>query len=250
MWCRDLDRQQLHWPLRLTLSSISVPSGNWELFCNLCKMVVCPEALYRLRMWLWFCPGKFNCVVPVIGARGGEFMCQPRVDLWIHWIWDLGKACRLLCCRPWERFYKCHTHIRTYSCSVATSCLTLCRAMPGLSVLHHLLEFAQVHVHWVGDAIQPSPPLSSPSPRVFNLSQHQGLLQWASSLHRVAKVLSQLFHAPLSPSSRGSLAPLCFLPLQWYRLCVWGCWYFSWQSWLRLVAHPARRCMRCALHLS
>ena len=76
-------------------------------------MVVFPEALYRLRMWQWFCPGEFNCVVPVIGARSGEFICQPRVNRWNHWIWDLGKACRLLCCRPWERFYKCYTHTHT-----------------------------------------------------------------------------------------------------------------------------------------
>ena len=49
---------------------------------------------------------------------------------------------------------------------------------PGLPVLHHLPEFAQTHVHWVGDAIQPSHPLSSPSPPAFSLSQHQGLFQW------------------------------------------------------------------------
>ena len=48
---------------------------------------------------------------------------------------------------------------------------------PGFPVLHCLLEFAQIHVHWVGDAIQPSHPLLLPSPPVFNLSQHQGLFQ-------------------------------------------------------------------------
>ena len=75
--------------------------------------------------------------------------------------------------------------------SVAQSCLTLCdpmnRSTPGLPVHHQLLEFTQTHVHWVGDAIQPSHPLLSPSPD-FNLSQHQGLYQWVSSLHQVAKV--------------------------------------------------------------
>ena len=55
-------------------------------------------------------------------------------------------------------------------------------------VYHHLLELAQTHVHWVGDAIQPSHPLSSPSPAI-NLSKHQGLFQWVSSLHQVGKVL-------------------------------------------------------------
>ena len=55
--------------------------------------------------------------------------------------------------------------------------------------------FTQTHVHWVGDAIQPSHPLSSPSPSAFNLSQHQGLFKWVSSLHQAAKVLEfQLQH--------------------------------------------------------
>ena len=66
-------------------------------------------------------------------------------------------------------------------CSVAKLCMTLhdpmdC-SMPGFPVLHYLSEFAQTHVHWVCDAIQPSHPLS-PSPPAFNLSQHQGLFQW------------------------------------------------------------------------
>ena len=86
-----------------------------------------------------------------------------------------------------------------HCCSVIQSCLTLCDpvvcSMPGSPVHHHLPELAQTHVHWVGDAIQPSHPLSSPSPPAFNLSQHQGLFQWISSLHQVAKVLElQLQH--------------------------------------------------------
>ena len=60
---------------------------------------------------------------------------------------------------------------------------------PGLPVHHQLPEFTQTHVHRVGDAIQPSHPLSSPSSPAFNFSQHQGLFQWVSSLHQVAKVL-------------------------------------------------------------
>ena len=51
-----------------------------------------------------------------------------------------------------------------------------------------LLELTQTHVHWIGDTIQPSHPLLSPSP-AFNLSQHQGLFKWVSSLHEGAKVL-------------------------------------------------------------
>ena len=83
--------------------------------------------------------------------------------------------------------------------SVTKLCLTLwdlmnCR-MPGLPVHHQLLELTQTHVHQVGDAIQSSHPLSSPSPPAFNLSQHQGLFQWVGFSHQVAKVFTfQLQH--------------------------------------------------------
>ena len=83
--------------------------------------------------------------------------------------------------------------------SVTQLCPTLCNPMdystPGLPVHHQLPEFIQTHFHWVGDAMQPSHLLLSPSPPAFNLSQHQGLFQWVSYLHRVAKVLEfQLQH--------------------------------------------------------
>ena len=83
--------------------------------------------------------------------------------------------------------------------SVTQLCPTLCdtmnHSMPGLSVHHQLPELAKTHVYWVGDAIQPSHPLLSPSPTALNLSQHQGLFQWVSSLHQVAKILEfQLQH--------------------------------------------------------
>ena len=83
--------------------------------------------------------------------------------------------------------------------SLAQSCLTLCDSTncssPGLPVYHQLPESTQTHVHWVGDAIQPSHPLSFPSPPALKISQHQGLFQWVSSLHQVAKVLEfQLQH--------------------------------------------------------
>ena len=77
--------------------------------------------------------------------------------------------------------------------SVAQSCPTLCnpmnRSTPGLPVHHQIPEFTQTHIHWVSDAIQPSHPLSSPSPPAPNPSQHQSLFQWVSSSHEVAKVL-------------------------------------------------------------
>ena len=83
--------------------------------------------------------------------------------------------------------------------SVAQLCPTLCDPMdcrmPGFPLHYQLPELVQTHVHWVGDAIQPSHPLLSPFPPAFNLSQHQGLFQWVGSLHQVAKVLEiQLPH--------------------------------------------------------
>ena len=77
--------------------------------------------------------------------------------------------------------------------SVTQSCLTLCDSMncstPGFPVHHQFPEFTQTHIHRVGDAIQPSHPLSSPSPLAPNPSQHPSLFQWVNSSHEVAKVL-------------------------------------------------------------
>ena len=88
----------------------------------------------------------------------------------------------------------CHSlSFDTFS-SVAQSCLTVWDPMdcstPGFPVHHQLPELTQTHTHWVSDPIQPSHPLSSPSSPAFNLSQHQGLFQWVSSSHQVAKVLA------------------------------------------------------------
>ena len=90
--------------------------------------------------------------------------------------------------------------------SVAQSCLTLCypvnRSKPGFPVHHQLLEFIQTYIHWVGDAIPPSHPLSSPS-SAFNLSQHQGLFKWVNSSHQVAKILEfQVQHQSLQWTPR------------------------------------------------
>ena len=77
--------------------------------------------------------------------------------------------------------------------SVAQSCPTLCdpmnRSTPGLPVHHQLPEFTQTHIHQVSDAIQPSHPLSSPSPPAPNPSQHQSLFQRVNSSNEVANVL-------------------------------------------------------------
>ena len=91
----------------------------------------------------------------------------------------------------------CFLHTLSCCYSVTQLCPTLCYPMncstPDSSVLYYLPEFAQTHVHWVIDAIQPSHPLLTPSLLSLNLSQHQGLFQWVDSSHQVATVL-QLQH--------------------------------------------------------
>ena len=110
--------------------------------------------------------------------------------------------------------------------SVAQSCPTLRdpvdHSTPGLPVHHRLLEFTQTYVHWVGDAIQPSHPLLSPSPPTFNLSQHEGLFQWVSSLHQVGRVLE----FQLQPHS-----------FQWmFRTVVLNEYSYFRMGWLNLLA--------------
>ena len=94
--------------------------------------------------------------------------------------------------------------------SVAKSCITLCdpmnHSMPGLPVHHQLSEFTQSHVHWVGDAIEPSHPLLSPSPGTPNPSQHQSLFLWVSSSHEMAKVLEFQFSISLSNEHPGLIS--------------------------------------------
>ena len=81
-------------------------------------------------------------------------------------------------------------------------------SMPDLPVHRQLPEFTQIHVHWVSDAIQPSHPLFSPSPTAFNLSQLQGLFQWVSSLHQVAKVLEFSASTSVPPVNTQDWFPL------------------------------------------
>ena len=112
------------------------------------------------------------------------------VTEWIHSP-KIYSPCLLLYMKIWSSSVQFN--------SVTQSCPTLWdpmnRSMPGLPVHHKLPEFTQTHVHRVGDKIQPSHPLLSPSPPAPNPSQHQGLFQWVNSSHEVAKVLEfQLQH--------------------------------------------------------
>ena len=100
--------------------------------------------------------------------------------------------------------------LRNLHTAFTQSCLTLCDPMncstPGLPVHHQCPESTQTHVHRVDDAIQPSHPLSSPSPPALNLSQHQGPFKWVSSSHQVTKVLEfQLQHQSFQWTPRADL---------------------------------------------
>ena len=140
------------------------------------------------------------------------FSLQPEVIefvVWPSWVrcWLFPQKVRIFLLRyrwftilckfqyvtQWFNSFIGYTPFKVQFSSVAQSYLTLCDPMdcstPGLSVHHQLPEFIQTQVHWVSDAIQPSHPLSSPSPPAFSLSQHQGLFKWVSSLHQLAKVL-------------------------------------------------------------
>ena len=109
-------------------------------------------------------------------------------------------------------------------CSVTQSCLTLCdpmdcsmpvqHARPGSPVLHYLPEVAQIHVYWVGDAIQPSHPLTTPLPPAFNLSQHQGLFQWVDSSHR----WPMYWNFSFSISSSNEYSGLISFRIDWFDL--------------------------------
>ena len=150
--------------------------------------------------------------------------------------------------------------------SVTQSCPTLCdpinRSTPGLPVHHQLLEFTQTHVHRVGDAIQPSHPLSSPSPPAPSPSQHQGLFQWVNSLHEVAKVLEfqpQHFREPAheippmtrswgrKPDRQGRSHFQGFRKGQLTRSHPWqGHEEKTWQArWIRVSGIP-KSCPRCS----
>ena len=102
------------------------------------------------------------------------------------------------------------TNMNIQFSSVTQSCPTLCKPMdcssPGLPVHHQLPQFTQTHVHWVGDATQPSHLLSSPSPPALNLPQHQGLFRLVNLSHEVAKVLDfQLQHHSFQRTPRTDL---------------------------------------------
>jgi len=144
------------------------------------------------RDWLWRNLG----LVLIGGAMLSKSLIQFSVD---------GRGFVPSCCLAWGQ-----TIVGVQFSSVSQSCPTIYDPMdcstPGLPIHHQLPEFTQTHVHWVSDAIQPSHPLSSPSPPAPNPSQHRGLFQWVNSSHEVAKILEfQLQHQSFQRTPRTDL---------------------------------------------
>ena len=145
---------------------------------------------WRVEISFSFLPGPISplqspteCPAVTTVSRGVCFLLHPSMNFPI-----------------WRSFFvPCAWRMSVQFSSVAQLCSTLCSptncSTPGFPVHHQRPELTQTHVHWVSDAIQPSHPLSSPSPPAFNLSRHQGVYQWVSSSHQVAKILEfQLQH--------------------------------------------------------
>ena len=145
----------------------------------------------------WDCPSKnngvgcqvlFQGIFSTQGLNRSLFIGRQFLYQWATW-----EAQNIIYLKSNFSFQTCFQFRSGQFISVVQSCPSVCDPMnsstPGLPVHHHLLEFSQTHVHRISDAIQPSHPLSSPSPPAPNPSQHQSLFQWVNSSHEVAKIL-------------------------------------------------------------
>ena len=149
--------------------------------CSLCKLMsiesVMPSSQLILCCPLFFLPS----ITPSIRVFSSESTLHLRWPKYGSFSFSISPSTLVI-----------YVSIIQFS-SVAQSCPTLCNPVnhstSGLPVHHKLPEFTQTHVHQVGDAIQPSHPLFSPSPSAPNPSQHQSLFQWVTFSHEVAKVL-------------------------------------------------------------
>ena len=179
---------------------------NWLTSYNLVLWIYCPDAIkpgpcgISVPKYVFFSPLQYCCKQGYLCSICLTFFFNVSYTNYHNYMCFLivNKLVFL------SRFFVC-----MFS-SVAQLCPTLHnpmnRSTPGLPVHHQLPEFTQTHIHWVSDAIQPFHPLSFPSPPALNLSQHQGVFQWVSSLHQVAKVLD--FSFSISPSNEYSIHPL------------------------------------------
>ena len=149
-----------------------------------------------------------NCELPDVQAefrKGNGTRDQIANILWIIKKAKFpGKKNIYFCFIDYPKAFDCG-HFSSVSQSCPSLCNSMCHIMPGLPFHHQFPEFTQTHVYWVGDAIQPSHPLSSPSP-ALKLSQHQGLFTRVSSSYQVVKVLEfQLQYQSFQWTSRTGL---------------------------------------------
>ena len=155
---------------------------TWSWLKTLVTMCQLPQrCLWNKSSSSGWC-AVFICSVSLACLWSSVFSLEHSSGYLTSRTWAVLKTTGLVLCRMF-----------IYCCLVTKPCLTLCDpmdcSMQGFPVLCNLLEFAQTHVLWVSDAIQPSHPLSPTSAPALNLSQHQSLFQWVGSSHQVAKVL-------------------------------------------------------------
>ena len=146
-------------------------------------------ALYSAQLHATLC-SPVDCSPPGSSAHGifqARILEQGTLSYSRGSSWSRDRTC-FSCVSCIGRWILYHRSIK-FRCSVTSDPLQhgLQHSRPPCP--SPIPDFTQIHVHWVSDAIQPSHPLSSPSLPALNLSQHQGLFKWVSSLHRVAKVL-------------------------------------------------------------
>ena len=180
---------------------VSKPSQQWENFFGIIvlQFVGCPPRRYGIWFLSWLCPSySLVAVSPVSLDVGYLFLVDSSVLLLMvvqQLVAILVLSQEMSAWPSTLPSWTTNLHFcQCCCCSVAQSCLTLCDpmncSMPGLPVPYSsLLEFAQVHIHCIGDAIQPSQPLMPSHPFALNISQRQGLFQWVGCSYQTIKIL-------------------------------------------------------------
>ena len=162
--------------------------------------VYCPKILVLFQVLYWQCCCNISCASAFVHIHKYFLGCTPMEIVGSKVCTASTSPCNAI---VFQSSCRCDSIALEFGGfqfgSVPQSCPTLCdpmdSSMPGFPVHHQLPEFTQTQVHWVGDAIKPSHPLSSPSPPALNLSQQQGLFKWIGSSRQVAKILEfQLQH--------------------------------------------------------